>query len=88
MSIALQWGYIPDSEGNLPDNSGFIYLHAVTAYVHTSKGQTSSHPISTGSRITDHFTTENKIISITGVISGVDIQTGRAGLKDAEGNVP
>ena len=88
MSIAIQWGNVPDADGNFPDKTGFIYLHAVHAYVQNNNGKTSSHPISTGSKITDHFTKENKVFNIHGVISGVDVQTGRVGITDENGAYP
>ncbi len=61
MSIAIEWGY----DKNIPSTTkGFIYFDAVTAYNRSNSGAVSSHPISSGSLISDHFTKNNKSITI------------------------
>lgn len=89
MSIAIQWGYYSTSNNDTePLTQGFVYMDIVTAYAQTNSGKTSSHPISSGGKISDHFTKENKVISFSAIISGVDISTGLSGIVDENSNTP
>jgi len=89
MSIAIQWGYYSTSSDNTePLTQGFVYMDVVTAYSQSNSGKTSSHPISSGGKITDHFTKENKVINFSAIISGVDISTGLSGIVDENTNTP
>lgn len=83
MSIALQWGYY----SKVPSKSkGFLYFDAVTSFKETYQGQVTKHPIDGGSNITDHFTRENAIYTLSAVLSGVDISINGVDIKDAQTN--
>lgn len=87
MTLALQWGYdrtaIP-----LPKSQGFIYFDAVTVFTRSYTGSVTKHPIDGGGLITDHFTKENPVITLSAVISAVDISAKQIGVEDYEGNTP
>lgn len=70
MSLAIKWG--DDS----PENSGFLFMDAVTIYTQSYRGKLTQHPIDGGGSISDHFVRSNPIITISAVITGVDISTG------------
>jgi hypothetical protein len=83
MSIALQWGYY----SKVPSKSkGFLYFDAVTSFKETYQGQVTKHPIDSGSKITDHFTRENAVFTLSAVLSGVDISINGVDIRDAEIN--
>lgn len=82
MTLAIRWG-----EDNT-DNSGFIYMDAVTSYTRNYKGQVTKHPVDQGGNITDHFIKDNPTFTISAVITGVDISTGTYLIQDLEGNTP
>jgi hypothetical protein len=67
---------------NVKDNSGkntpvYIYFDAVTVYNRTFQSAVSKHPISDGNVISDHTTSENQMISFTGIISDSDLESNR-----------
>lgn len=82
MSLAISWG---DSS---VENSGFIYLDAVTAYTQNYSGQVTRHPVDGGSNITDHFVKSNPTFTVGAVVTGVDISTGTYLIQDLDGNSP
>lgn len=82
MTLAIRWG-----EDNT-ENSGFIYMDAVTSYTRNYKGQVTKHPVDQGGNITDHFIKDNPTFTISAVITGVDISTGTYLIQDLEGNTP
>lgn len=88
MSIAIQWGYTNANADVLPLTQGFIYFDAVTAFTKQLSGTVSKNPIDGGGNISDHFTRDNPIINISGVISGVDISTKWKRIADENGNTP
>lgn len=89
MSLAIQWGYTPVGYSNqLPVSQGFIYFDAVTAYRKTLSGSVTKNPIDSGGNISDHFTRENPVITISAVISGVDISVNGISIFDENGNTP
>lgn len=83
MTLAIRWGEDNDVEGG-----GFIYMDAVTAYTQNYSGQVTKHPIANGGKVTDHFIRDNPIITLSAVISGVDISTGTYLIQDLVGNSP
>lgn len=87
MTIALQWGYY-DSPTNPPQSQGFIYFDAVTSFTRSYTGSVTKQPIDGGGLITDHFTKENPVISISAVISAVDISASESPIVDYDGNNP
>jgi hypothetical protein len=87
MSIALQWGYY-DSDTNPPLTQGFLYFDAVTSLRKSLTGSVSKNPIDGGGNIADHFTRENPIVNLSGVISGVDISSKYKNIQDPNGNTP
>lgn len=83
MSIALQWGYYT----KVPSKSkGFLYFDAVTSLKEVYQGQVTKHPIDGGSNITDHFTRENAVYSLSAVLSGVDISVNGVDIRDGQTN--
>lgn len=82
MSLALRWGN--DNE----EGGGFIYMDSVTAYTQNYSGKVTSHPVDGGANISDHFVKENTKITISAVITGVDISTGTYLIQDLVGNAP
>ena len=70
MSLAIKWG------DEAPESSGFIFFDATTTYTQNYRGKLTQHPIDGGGNISDHFVRENPIITISAVITGVDISTG------------
>lgn len=86
MSLAIQWGLAKGSP-----SQGFIYFDVVTEYSTEYSGSTTNHPISSGSKITDHFVRDNTRLSFSAVISGVDISSGIHTISDKSdgtGNKP
>lgn len=83
MTIAIRWGEDNDVEGG-----GFIYLDAVTVYTQNYSGQVTKHPIANGGKVTDHFIRDNPVITLSAVITGVDISTGTYLIQDLVGNSP
>lgn len=86
MSLAIQWGVKKGST-----SQGFIYFDTVTSYSTEYNGSVTSHPISSGSNIADHFVRDNVRVSIDAVISGVDISSSThliSDKKDGSGNKP
>lgn len=69
MSLALQFGDDSSSE----DMSALYYINVVENYVKETKGVLSKHPLDSGARIGDHFTADNMIFQIKGVITSADI---------------
>lgn len=58
---------------NVDGESAFLLFDAITAYSKSLTGTTTKHPIATGSNISSHFTADNPVIQITGVISVADL---------------
>lgn len=81
MTIALKIG-TTDSEVQ-----GIVYLDAVTSYSRSLKGKVTSHPVDSGSNISDHFVANNPSFSIRGIVSHVDI-TGTSALVEINGGSP
>ena len=69
MSLALKFGDLADPT----TLSGVIYFDAVTSYTRDFSGRVTSHPIEAGASITDHFISNNPVVSFSCVISSVDI---------------
>lgn len=69
MSIALKFGDLADPT----QLSGVIYLDSTTNYSKNFSGRVSSHPLGSGATVSDHFTSDNPRIEISGVISGADL---------------
>jgi len=82
MSLAVEWG-----DSSIQDG-GLIYLDAVLAYTQTHTGKVTSHPIDSGGFISDHFVKDNAKITLSAVITGVDISTGTYLIQDLDGNAP
>lgn len=70
MSLSIKWG------DEAPESSGFLYFDAVTVYTQNYRGKLTQHPIDGSGLISDHFVRENPVITISAVITGVDISTG------------
>jgi len=82
MSIAIQWGY-----GSTNTSSrGFVYFDAVTSFEKTLSGSVSKNPIDGGGLVTDHFTKDNPTISLSCVVSAVDISYKGKSVNDFDGN--
>lgn len=89
MSLAIQWGYyFEDEYGNPPTSQGFIYFDAVTAYRRSFSGSVTKQPIGNGGLITDHFTRDNPVITISACISGADISIKGKSVFDNNSNTP
>lgn len=82
MSLAIKWG------DNDPENGGFIYFDAVTAFTQDFTGQVTKHPIDGGASITDHFVKENPKFTLSAVITGVDVSSGSYNIVDENGTSP
>jgi len=80
MSLALKWGGV----GSTAKSSGFIYFDAVTSKSVSYKGSVTSHPLSSGSLISDHFIRDNTVVTFSGIISGVDISYKSINLPQSE----
>lgn len=81
MSLAIKWG-----QADTPNQSGFIYFDAITVLTETHSGQVTKHPVDAGASITDHYIKENPKWTISAVISGIDISTGKYLIQDIDGN--
>ena len=79
MSLSIKWG------DEAPESSGFIYMDAVSVYTQNYRGKLTQHPIDGGGNVSDHFIRENPVITISAVITGVDISTGTFIISDPEG---
>lgn len=79
MSLSIKWG------DEAPESSGFLYFDAVSIYTQNYKGKLTQHPIDGGGLISDHFVRSNPVITISAVITGVDISTGTFIISDPEG---
>jgi len=75
MSLAISWGV------DNAQNSGMVFFDAVTAYTRNKKGQVTKHPIASGSSVTDHYISENEIVTLSAVISGADIATNSVAIE-------
>jgi len=58
---------------NVDGETAFLMFDAITAYSKSLTGSTTKHPVASGSTISDHFTADNPVIQITGVISVADL---------------
>ena len=81
MTLAIKWG-----DGITGVSGGFIYFDAITSLKESHTGTVTSHPISTGSKLSDHFVRDNSKLSLSGVISAVDISN--VNLSQMEGEKP
>lgn len=81
MTMAIRWG-----QTDTPNQSGFIYFDAVSILTETHSGQVTKHPVDAGASITDHYIKENPKWTISAVISGIDISTGKYLIQDIDGN--
>jgi len=81
MTLAIKWG-----DGITGVSGGFIYFDAITSLNESHTGTVTSHPISTGSKLSDHFVRDNSKLSLSGVISAVDISN--VNLSQMEGEKP
>lgn len=79
MSLALRSGDIGDEKGF------FIYFDAVTSYSQNYSGGVTKHPIDSGSPVVDHFTRENPVVTISAVVTGVDVSTGSFNITGIDG---
>lgn len=79
MSLALRSGDIGDEKGF------FIYFDAVTSYSQNYSGGVTKHPIDSGSPVVDHFTRENPVVTISAVVTGVDVSTGSFNITGVDG---
>jgi hypothetical protein len=70
MSLAIKWG------DEAPESSGFLFFDAVQTYVQNYSGKITQHPVDGSGLISDHFVKSNPVITISAVITGVDISTG------------
>ena len=84
MSLMISWG---DSL-NANEESGQIYLDAVTTYTQNHNGKVTSHPIADGGLVSDHYIRENNKFNITAVITGADVSTGTYLIQDPDGRTP
>lgn len=82
MSLALRYG------GAGEDNGFFVYFDAVTSYTQNYSGSVTKHPVDSGASIVDHFIADNPTITISAVISGVDVSTGSFNIVGADGQAP
>lgn len=69
MSLALKFGDVADPSSL----SGVIYFDAVTSYTRDFSGRVTSHPIEAGASITDHFISNNPVVTFSCIISSVDL---------------
>lgn len=82
MSLALKWG-------ETEEDSGFIYMDAVSTYTQNYTGQVTKHPVSKGYNITDAFIKNNPTFTFSAVITGVDISTQSFLITDPDdGSIP
>jgi len=79
MSLALRSGDVGD------ENGFFIYFDAVTAYTQNYSGSVTKHPIDTGASVVDHFIKDNPTITISAVVTGVDVSTGSVNISGSDG---
>lgn len=70
MSLAIKWG------DEAPESSGFLFFDATSVYTQNYSGKLTQHPIDGGGSVSDHFVRNNPVITISAVITGVDISTG------------
>lgn len=82
MTIGLRWGEDSQADG------GFIWFDAVTAYTRNFRGSVTKHPIDGGGNVTDHFIRDNPTVTLSAVITGIDISTGSYLIQDLVGNSP
>jgi len=80
MSLALRYGEVGD------EDSFFVYFDAVTAYSRSFSGSVTKHPIDAGASVVDHFVKESPVITLSAVITGVDVSTGSFNIRDLEGS--
>lgn len=52
--------------------TGLFYLDATTQFNRTYKGKISTNPLDSGAQLSDHYSADNPVVNISGVISGVD----------------
>lgn len=86
MSLMISWG---DGTGDV-DTSGRIFLDAVTLYTQAHTGKVTSHPIASGSNISDHFIKDNSKYNVSAVITAVDVSSmgSTTLIADPDGLVP
>ena len=82
MAFALGWS--PDEL----NAGGLLFFDAITSWNRSYTGQTTKHPVDSGSSITDHFVNNNAQFMLSAVLSGTDISTSTSALQDANGDIP
>ncbi|MNF79451.1 hypothetical protein D3C85_173410 [compost metagenome] len=81
MTIGLSWG-------STPEDSGFIYMDAVTLYTQNYSGRVTQHPVDGGFNISDAFIKDNPKFTVGAVITGADIDVASYLIQDLNGNTP
>lgn len=61
----------------LRENGDLIYFDAITTYSERYSGALSTHPLESGGVVTDHTTTNNTTIQLSGIISDADFNLTR-----------
>jgi hypothetical protein len=59
------------------NNGDILWFDAITTYDVTYTATVTKHPVATGSLISDHTTTDNVILNISGVLSDADFNLNR-----------
>lgn len=68
-------------------NGDILWFDAVLSANTELEGKVTSHPIASGSFITDTFITENMEVTLSAVISDADFNTTRPVMEGAQGNI-
>jgi len=71
LTLAIRFG----DENNPEELSGMVYFDAVTSYTQNNRGTVTRHPIDGGGLVSDHFTKDNPVFGVTGIISTSDISS-------------
>lgn len=82
MTFAISW------EADEIQAGGFLYFDAVTSWDENYSGTATSHPIDSGSNITDHYVSNNPTFRMSAVISSTDISTSVGNIQNSNGDVP
>lgn len=59
------------------DNGDILWFDAITQYDVTYSASVTKHPVATGGFISDHTTTDNVILNISGILSDADFNINR-----------
>lgn len=82
MTLGIKYGG-SDSTDQL--ESGFIYFDVVSSYSRSIKGQVTKNPIAGTTFVTDNFTRDNPILTLSAVISVADLSQNLL-ILDEDGN--